>query len=313
MGDSSSQQPQTQTTTTEPWGVSKPYLSEAMKEAAYLYKNDLGYKPWTGATQAALDPASTDALNMSEQMARAGGPLTGATYNSLTDMMGQGGLSAEARAAMSPLQQTASGQYLGQVNPYLQGTLDAQSAKIRNAVNSSMSGGGRYGSGAHTDVLTRSLADATMPILAQNYENERTRQLSAAQGMVDTYTGGLDRSLRGAALAPAVDDMRFSDASRLAGIGDFRTGREQDALNSLIQTWNQAEARPWDQLGRFNAIATGVGQLGGTGTVTKPYSGPSTAQTAIGGAVAGAGIGSTFGPWGALAGAAGGGLLGLLA
>lgn len=313
MGDNSSTPQNTTTTqTNEPWSVSKPWLSQAMQEAGYLYQNDLGFKPWMGATQAALNPLSTQALDWTKQLAQGGSSLIDNTFGGLSQMMGQGGLSDEVRSSLEPFMATARGDFLKSPNPYLSDMLTNQGNQIKNQVASTMSGAGRYGSGAHADIMSRAISESTLPILAQNYENERGRQLSAAQGLTDTYTGGLDRMLRGSAMAPSIEALRYDPASRLGAVGDFYGARDQYDLNSLIERWNQAESRPWDQLGRANAIFTGIGQMGGTGTTVKPVTGPSTAQQAVGGALAGAGLGSTFGPWGAGIGAGLGGLAGLL-
>jgi hypothetical protein len=62
----------------------------------------------------------------------------------------------------------------------------------------------------------------------------------------------------------------------------------------------------------LNAIAGQAGGLGGSQVTSSPLQQPSSTQSLFGGALAGAGLGSMFGPVGAGAGALGGGLLGLL-
>ena len=55
---SSSQQPVTQQTTQtkDPWSAAQPFLREGMENAQNLYTYGTGYQPYTGQTQADLDP-----------------------------------------------------------------------------------------------------------------------------------------------------------------------------------------------------------------------------------------------------------------
>jgi hypothetical protein len=121
----------------------------------------------------------------------------------------------------------------------------------------------------------------------------------------------MDRALRTTAMGGAIQDLQYDPARRLAGVGDFYTGRNEDLLSQQREQWNAEQARPWEQVARLNAIASGAGSLGGTQTSVTPRQSSSAAQRAIGGGVSGAAAGSMFGPWGTGLGAVGGGLLGL--
>ena len=57
----SSQQPVTQQTqqTRDPWSAAQPHLIEGLENAPGLFQSDVGYQPYTGATQAGLDPMFT--------------------------------------------------------------------------------------------------------------------------------------------------------------------------------------------------------------------------------------------------------------
>ena len=52
MSSGSSQQPVTQTQTSDPWSGAQPHLLSAMNSAQSLSGNNIGYQPWTGQTQA---------------------------------------------------------------------------------------------------------------------------------------------------------------------------------------------------------------------------------------------------------------------
>ena len=160
-----------------------------------------------------------------------------------------------------------------------------------------MSGAGRYGSGQHTDVMARALAESANPVLAEDYNQ------------------GLQRAGQWAQLMPTLDQAQYAPAQSLMALGQYNQERAQNQINDQIKLYNAQQARPWEQVARYNAIAGGAGALGGTqfGTQTTPINNPSTLQKLLGGAAAGAGIGGSFGgPAGAGIGALGGGLLGMM-
>ena len=196
----------------------------------------------------------------------------------------------------------------GNQNPYLQNILNTSNRQISDKIGSSMSGAGRYGSGQHTDVAARAMAEAANPVLAQDYDRRQ-------QQMQQIATGGLERAGQWAQLMPTLDEARYAPAQQLATLGQFYQERDQNALDNQIKLWNAQQARPWEQTARLNAIYGQAGALGGTqfGSQTTPINQPSTLQKLFGGAAAGAGIGGSFGGApGAGIGALGGSLLSLL-
>jgi len=309
MGSSGSSQqtPVTQQTqqTRDPWAPAQPYLQTGMQQADVLYRNSAGYVPYAGPTQTPLNSdilnSQTYMRNVLEPEAAAGGSAgVRAAIGQGTDMIQNQGLSPELRA----LYESAK----GDENPYLQNILNTSNRQIGDRINSAMSGSGRYGSGQHTDVMARALAESADPVLAQDYARRQQQQQ-------DILTGGLQRSGQWAQLMPALDEARLGPARNLMALGQYNQERSQDALNDTIKQYEAQQAFPWEALGRYNAIIGGAGGLGGTtsGSVSTPVNQPSTLQRILGGGLAGAGIGGSFGgPVGAGVGALGGGLLGML-
>ena len=279
-GSSGGQTPVTQQTqqTRDPWGPAQTHLQSAMNNAASLYAQDAGYQPWTGATQATLDPMITQAMGAQQNIAQA-------------NLGGTAGIKAAQQLGLQQIQGA------GQQNPYLQSLLDTSNRRISDKIGSSMSGAGRYGSGMHADAAARAMAEAANPILAEDYNQ------------------GLQRAGQWAQLMPTLDQAQYAPAQSLMALGQYNQERAQKQIDDQIKLWNAQQARPWEQLARYNAISGQAGALGGTqfGTQTTPINQPSTLQKLFGGAAAGAGIGGSFGgPLGAGVGAVGGGLLGLL-
>jgi hypothetical protein len=141
------------------------------------------------------------------------------------------------------------------------------------------------------------MAEAANPILAEDYNQ------------------GLQRAGQWAQLMPTLDQAQYAPAQSLMALGQYNQERAQNQINDQIKLFNAQQARPWENLARYNAIVGGAGALGGSqfGTQTTPINNPSTLQKLLGGAAAGAGIGGSFGgPAGAGIGALGGGLLGMM-
>jgi hypothetical protein len=186
--------------------------------------------------------------------------------------------------------------------------LDTSNRQISNKIGSSMSGAGRYGSGMHSDVAARAMAEAADPVLAQDYARRQAQQQSILEG-------GQQRMGQWAQLMPTLDEARLDPARGLFTLGQYNQERAQAGLEDQIKTWNAQQARPWENLARYNAIVGGAGALGATqtGTTSTPINSPSTLQKILGGGLAGAGVGGSFGgPPGAALGALGGGLLGMM-
>lgn len=305
MGSSSGQQPVTQQTqqTRDPWSAAQPHLQHAMGAAEQYFDNNYGYQPYTGATQADLQSGLSTSLGSIANLAASnlGGTAGVNAARSLgTNMIQNEGLSGRLQSLYEQAQ--------GNENPYLQSMLDTSNRQISDKIGSSMSGAGRYGSGQHTDVAARAMAEAADPVLAQDYARRQQQMQSIAES-------GLQRAGQWSQLMPALDEAQYAPAQMLGTVGQYYTERDQRGIDDAIKTYNAQQAYPWEQLARYNAIVGGAGGLGGTmtGSTTTPINSPSTLQKLLGGGLAGAGIGGSFGgPVGAGVGALGGGLLGMM-
>jgi hypothetical protein len=311
MGGSSGQQPVTQQTTQtkDPWGPSQQYLQEAMANAHGLFGSDSGYQPYTGNTTANLynqysNPGFSDVMNIAASEPSGSTQLQGAR-SLMGDLVTNQGLNTGL--------QTAAGQYgdiysraLGNENPYLQGVINQQ----MDRVNSAMSGSGRYGSGMHDAAIAQAIA----PTLAQDYTQRQQLQMAATGAMGDIYGQGLQRAGNAAQLIPQLDEARYAGAGHLMDLGQQQRSYEQALLDQALKLHNAQQARPWEQLARFQAVVGGAGGLGGQQITSTPgATQPSTMQRVLGGGLAGAGLGSAIFPGiGTGIGAAAGGLMGLM-
>ena len=313
---SSSPAPTVQTTqASTPWQGAQPALQQAISGAQNLYGNDIGFAPYGGPMQATVDPRTAAGLENIVGLAqgeRYGSAGVNAAVQQALAMQQNQGLTSGQQNFVIPGMQNVYTQASTQENPYLQAQIEANNRRIADKINAGMSAAGRYGSGAHTDVMARSLAEAANPLLAQDYAMRQQLRMQALGGLQGVYGGGLDVMGKYAQLIPTLEEARYAPSDRMLGVGQYYMDREQQALANQIAQWNAAQARPWEQISRLNAIASGAGGLGGTKVTTTPSTAPPLSSRILGGAIAGGGLGSMFGLPGAGIGALGGGLLGLL-
>lgn len=258
----------TQTTVqkADPPAYVQPYAQGALRWANELAIQP--YQPYGGQRIAPLNQQQNQGLDLTEQRALAGSPVQNAAKTNLTD--------------------TLNGRYLNaDTNPYLKGTVDRALGDVQTRVNSQFSGN-NFGSTAHQEWLGSQLADTALPIYAQNYNNERQRQMQANL------------------FAPQAAQSDYADLQALLGVGDVRQQNSQQNLDFLYDQFLQQQQHPYNQLRFFSDIIQGSPGSQTTSTGPNPYQ-TNRAASAIGGAAAGAGLGGALG--GALAGAEAGSVI----
>lgn len=345
MAGGAQQPSQSTTQNSEPWKAAAPYLEGVMQEANGLYRDpSVGPSYFPFSTVANQSGQTTDSLNQIEGLARQGSPLPGQASNALGSMIGQGGLSTGQQQALSGLsgiaggQQgldadpvlaaTARGEYLNG-NPYLDSMLSRGAGDIGNRANAAMSKAGRYGSGAHTDVLSRNLGDYYNQAYGQEWGRARGEQMNAinAQTQVQNqnlanrmaasgqqlsgYQQGQANLMTGISMAPGVNASRYDDSKMLAGVGAAKDAYGSAQLQDDIQRWQSNAMAPWERLGMAANLFNGAGGKGVSSTSTTQGALNSTSPfvTGLGGALGGASLGNMLMPGigtgvGALAGGA---------
>ena len=129
-------------------------------------------------------------------------------------------------------------------NPGLESVLGRMRGDVSDEVNSQFSLGGRYGSGAHTGVLTDRLADAEGNILYGNYNAERSRQDAAAGAAPQAQNQSLAALLQAAGVGA---ELPYTGANNLAS-----------GLSALFSGGTQTQKGP----GILGQIIGAVGQVG---------------------------------------------------
>lgn len=177
-------------------------------------------------------------------------------------------------AAQNYATTSLQGGFLGS-NPWLDQTFNRAALSTQNQLASEFARSGRN-VGASEPIRAQQLNDLATGIYGGAYENERNRQ----QGVLGQ--------------AGALANQDYVDLAQLGGAGA--------QVEGLAQQYADAQGANLDDY--LSRVSGNLGQ-----TTTSSASRNRTAGAA-GGALAGAQLGSYFGPWGTALGALGGGILG---
>jgi hypothetical protein len=222
----------------------KPFVSFGLEEAKKQYLAP-GAQFYKEATYVSPSEATSEAIRLAAERARAGSPLTAAAQaETLGIVQGRG------------------------VNPFLEGALagtnrQAQEAYTRGVqgLQSKASSMGRYGSSAMgqqvnqaQDIFGRNLAEQAGQLAYQSSEAEAGRQMEAIRN------------------APTMAQADYADFEKLLKAGQASESYDQKKLQDAINRWNFEQTAPERKLSQFTNLFTSV-PSGGTSSTTTQQSG----------------------------------------
>ncbi|MEL6093361.1 tail fiber domain-containing protein [Bartonella schoenbuchensis] len=234
----------TQTNAPPAWaqGIFKLGAHDAMN----LYNNGSGKEVYQGDRVANLSDQTLGAIT--------GLNNTAQNYNNSY----LNGLATGPNAASQNLSNMASGAQIG-ANPYFNEALQNTLNNTANSINSSMSGAGRYGSGAHTGVLANELGGIATQAMSQQY-NQDVNNMMAANSLIDQAN---QNQLAGA--SNFFQGQGQANMNALAG-GSLIDANNQQKLDAEREKWEQQNNLEWDQLSKL--LAAGGAVSGNYGTQT---------------------------------------------
>lgn len=221
MGGGGGQQESKTTTSIDP--AIKPYVTYGLEEAKRLYESpNPSFFP--GQTYVSPSEQTQQALQMAQERAMAGSPLTGAAQaETLATIQGRG------------------------VNPFLAGALEQTNRLAgeqfnRNIQNlqSSAASAGRYGSsamgqqaGTAQDIFARALAEQGGQLAYNSAEAERARQMAAVGA------------------APQMAQADYADIQRLLTVGGAREAQSAAQLQDAMNRFNFQQNLPQMKLSQY--------------------------------------------------------------
>jgi hypothetical protein len=218
----------------------KPYVTYGLEEAKRQYQSP-GAKFYPGKTYVGPSAATSEAIRLATERAKAGSPLTAAAQQEyLATIQGKG------------------------VNPFLEGALAGTNRQAQEAytqgvqgLQSKASSMGRYGSsamgqqvGQAQDIFGRNLAETSGKLAYESAEAERNRQMQAV------------------ANAPAFAQSDYGDIDKLLKAGQAGESYDLKALQDAINRYNFEQTAPERKLQQFTNLFTSV-PSGGTSTTTQ--------------------------------------------
>jgi hypothetical protein len=243
MGGGGGKQDSTTTTSIDP--SIKPYVTYGLEEGKRLYESQTpSFFP--GQTYVSPSEQTQQALQMAQQRAMAGSPLTGAAQaETLATIQGRG------------------------VNPFLAGALEqtnrlAGEQYNRNIQNlqSSAASAGRYGSGAMgqqagtaQDIFARALTEQGGQLAYNSAEAERARQMAAVGA------------------APQMAQADYADIQRLLSVGGAREAQSAAQLQDAMNRFNFEQNLPQAKLSQFANLFSSVPQGSTTVQTATPTGG----------------------------------------
>ncbi|KAA6404614.1 tail fiber domain-containing protein [Candidatus Tokpelaia sp.] len=247
MGGSSKQQKQSSTQTSSPPAWAMPLFRQGAKDAQNFYQSGQGGNVYQGQRVADLSRETQSGLQGLQQA------LSGFGNNALQSRLGQ------PTAAQSNLADMASGSYLQQGNPYYRERLNEAANEMAAKVNSQMSGAGRYGSGANSNILAKNTAAMMVNGLNTDYDRAMQNML-AANGQIDSANQG--------ALNSAGNYLRNWSGAAEAQMQGGRVvdDNAQDKLAAAQQKWEEEDNKGWRRLGYLQDAAKGLAGNYGTQT-----------------------------------------------
>lgn len=302
FGDPNAGEARDSTTTSTPWGPLQPYLQDAYKQAQGLYQSG-GPEYYPNATYVPFSPQTQMGMQLAEGRALYGSPYDEAAGGfALNALQGQNPYTQMAMGQLGGMQwgpgygelmKTAGGNYLGG-NPYNQAMFNEASRGVVNQFNQSVlpgmnatfGGAGRTGSYAHTNALnqagselSQNLGGMAANIFGQDYANERSRQLGAADslsrlglGISDAYAGlgaqDFAQRMGAANLGMGVGAQDWESINNLMRVGGMVEDQSRNVLGDLQGRFDYYQQRPETQFNNYTAWLSGIpgSQFGTTNT-----------------------------------------------
>lgn len=271
--------------------VGSTYAAPGYNKAKSLWESGSGSGVYDGNRVAGFTDQQNNYFN---QVGQNFGSTPGYLQNAMNQtgqVASTGGMSQGIQGSLNQLNQIAT---QGAENPYYKDALGQQLDDIQNRVNASMSGAGRYGSGAHTNVLTDQLSDAATRALNDNWQFNQNLKMAALNSGLQGGLSAQSQGLQAASLTPSLMQGDITRMNELLKSGTYQQSQAQDEINAARDLFNENQQTDWSQLSKYlGAIGSGPAVSSPQQPVTQyqpQQNKPSTAQTILGGATAGLGL-----------------------
>ena len=266
----------TTTQRTEPYAPAEPFLQDILGEAQNIYRSGVGRQFFPSSTVVPFTDQTQQALNLQQAAA--------------LEQMQPSTLQGQAATSLGNLASgTASNEFLDQVRQGI-------TSDVLSNVQTQFGGMGRTGtSPAAQQAVARGVTQAYAPIATSLQQQERDRQLQAAQGL--------------SPLQEQIDLRRTSGIASLGGVGAAFEDLARRQLQDQIARFQFGQQAPIQALQDYAGLVSPIASGLPVSITNAPSQQASPIAGAFGGAVAGSALPASFlGGYGTLIGAGLGGL-----
>ena len=254
----------TQSSTSEPWKDAQPAMKMGLADAQNLYKGGIGGQVNTQSNVVPFAQQTTQAMNAGQNMANqniGGQGLSGQYQN----VINNGGFNSQQQEALGGIRNTANASFDPMNQAGFGSVLKQAQDAAGGAVNQQASGMGRFGGAAHQGILAKSVGDVTGNLMNQEWNNFNNRQSAAQNQLFNAGQTGMGN------LGSAYQGMQ-APLDTLGKIGSSYEDLAGRQITDRNRIFDAQQNMPWDQLARLNAVASGMGQMGGSksGSATTP-------------------------------------------
>jgi hypothetical protein len=266
----------TTTQTTQPYAPSERFLKDILGEAQNIYRSGLGRQFFPSSTVVPFAEQTQEALRLQQAAA--------------LEQMQPSTLQGQAATTLGNLASgTASNQFLDQVRQGI-------TSDVLSNVQTQFGGMGRTGtSPAAQQAVARGVTQAYAPIATSLQQQERDRQLQAAQALTP--------------LQDRMDTRRMDAITALGGVGAAFEEQARQQLQDQIARFQFGQQAPIQALQDYAGLITPISSGLPISVTNAPSQQASPLAGAFGGAIAGSALPASFlGGYGTLIGAGLGGL-----
>lgn len=249
---------QTTSSSSAPWAAAQPALKQGIGAAQSLYNSGTGAQVYNGSTVVPWSNNTQNGMASITENANAnrnGNGLEGQYQG----VINNGGYNSGQLEALNNTRSVANGSFDINSDPGFQQVVD----QARNSVNAGASGAGRYGSGIHQQTMGNTIGD----LGARQYQAFQQRKDAANSNLFNMGGQGFSQ------LGQAYSGMQ-APAQSLMQVGAMNEDLATRQMNDKLRIFNEQQNKPWENLSRLQAIASGAGQLGGSTTQSQPGQNP---------------------------------------
>lgn len=267
MPGGSSNKQQT-STSSQPWAAAQPALMQSLAGAQGVYNAPELFRPYQGSTVVPFSDETKKGMAWSGSVADASQQALNENYGRIAQNAALGGLNSTQQGVVDRLTKQATGSFDPNANPGFQSVLKQATDSAGNAVDMGASAAGRYGSGIHQGNVAREVGNVAGQLTSSEYNDFKNRQDAANSGLFNAgqqqYQNilGNTSALSDAYTARQAPSM---DLMRLGGMNEDMATRQ---MNDQLRIWQGNRDAPKNQVEWLQAIGSGAGSLGGSGSTT---------------------------------------------